>query len=531
MKKLFFIFVFLLLTSCVFAFSVSAAQTNEFGTPELSNSINLENMAEDDDVYCVLFDGTEYHTYPSRYIVTNSTTMTWKFDNINAAFGKSYGATSVIRIQVPCHVTLIPCITNAYFGWQAVTTLLEVSFPKDTSVTTFAWGAFEKCTGLESIVIPKTVTLFDGVNTFSGCTGLKSVVFEEGSQLKALPRLAFGNTLSLTEIVLPPSITSIGENVLGGHAGKLEKVVLSPNLSTVLAGGLLNALGRNESEFIEVYMPACFATGEGSISSGNLIGRGDKSDLKRYVIFFTGTEEQAKALVSKFSGDVSLFDANIVSYDATKSSAQDYLGMEPYTTDIAVNTNRVIVFGYGVCDAFYKGAHQMAGEAKANITSYFDAISIGDKCTRDGCGEMILASTIAPIFIDYGYSATETAINGRYAISQFFGVNLESLDEYNKFTGKELVFGLVTSTTSCPLSEENKDLISKNMTVVVEKQAQRLDAFQIKLTGLTEKTVDTAFTICAFVIDGKNTFYLDNGKTVDAVTQKSYNQILALISQ
>ena len=147
MKKKFLLMISMLIVfCCFFAISINAAATNEFGTPEISDKIDLSSMAEDDDVYCVLFDGTEYHTYPSRYIVTNATTMTWKFDKINAAFGTSYNRSSVIRIQVPAHIKELPSITGTLFGWKDKENfVVEVSFPKDTVVSSFAWGAFEKC--------------------------------------------------------------------------------------------------------------------------------------------------------------------------------------------------------------------------------------------------------------------------------------------------------------------------------------------------------------------------------------------------
>ena len=124
MKKLPLIFFLSLLISCFFVLCVSAATTNEFGTPEISDKIDLSSMAEDDDVYCVLFDGTEYHTYPSRYIVTNATTMTWKFDKINAAFGTSYNRSSVIRIQVPAHIKELPALQVHFSAGRTMKTLL-----------------------------------------------------------------------------------------------------------------------------------------------------------------------------------------------------------------------------------------------------------------------------------------------------------------------------------------------------------------------------------------------------------------------
>ena len=527
MKKLLLTLIISTLALCFFAVGVSAASTDAFGTPEILPNINLDGMAEDDDVYCVLFDGEEYHTYPSRYIVTSDATMTWNFEKIESASGIAFSPSSVVRIQVPAHVKTMPCITSTYFSWANVTNLKEVSFPKDTVVTTFVWGAFEKCSGLESIVIPKTVKTFEGVNTFSGCTSLKSVVFEEGSQLTALPDNAFGSTTSLKEIVLPPSITTVGSKPFGGHGGVLSKLVLSPNLSKVTGSGLLNALGRNSTDFIEVYMPACFATAEGSVTSGNIIGRGDKSDLKKYVIFFTGTQDEATAFVEKFAGDISLCDANIVAYDSTKKTAQEYLGMDPYTTDITVNTNRVIVYGYNHCDAFYKGEHTMSGNEQVVLNSYFETIEIGDVCTRTECQKVVVARTIDAIFIDYGYSATEGDINGTFAMSQFYGINQEALEAYKTATGKTFEYGLVAAADSDPITNlENGTLDSKKV-FVTNADSIALSCFGMRVCGITEEKSDAKIAFCAYIKDGDKLFYLDDGMTVTSVTMKSYNEIMA----
>ena len=532
--------------------TISAASTNEFGTVETSKTIDLTGMAEDSDVYCVLYDGTEYHTYPSRYIVTSATTMTWDFSKINDAFTKEYSAASVIRIQVPAHVKEMPCITSKYFSWKDVTTLLEVSFPDDTIVETFVWGAFEKCSALESIFIPNTVKTL-GNNCFNGCKSMTSVVFEEGSQLTSLPDFAFGSTLALTEIKLPDSITSIGRAVLGGHGGKLSKVVLSPNLSKVTGNALLNALGRSNDEFIEVYMPACFATAEGSLTSGTIIGRGDSNDLKRYTIFYTGTKEQAIAFVTKFSGDISLCDANIVKYDPTKTSAQDYLGMEPYTTDITVNTNRVIVYGISTCDAFYDGNHPEKLEegatdtnpcvltecARCGITNkyvgnenthdfvsayayanYFENGVIKSTCQNEGCiyhGEgnaKVDNETLKPIFTSIQYSTKEDSKS--FGIYVEYKIDQKSVASYKTLTGIDLNYGVVaiakSNTSSAnPLNVDGST--SANNVVTSNVTDSKLSTVKLIVTGDWANNAAVEIYMLGYITNGTELQYVGSQTT------------------
>ena len=53
-------------------------------------------------------------------------------------------------------------------------------------------GAFEKCTGLKSIVIPKSVKTI-GSNAFSGCKKLDTILIK-GTKLKKIEANAFKGT-------------------------------------------------------------------------------------------------------------------------------------------------------------------------------------------------------------------------------------------------------------------------------------------------------------------------------------------------
>ena len=107
MKRKIFLAMLACVVLCAFlAICASAATTNEFGTVETSSTIDLTGMATDTDLRVVLYDGTEYHTYPAQYIVTSANDITLDFTKINAAFGKNYSTEndSVIRIEIPRHV-------------------------------------------------------------------------------------------------------------------------------------------------------------------------------------------------------------------------------------------------------------------------------------------------------------------------------------------------------------------------------------------------------------------------------------------
>ena len=69
--------------------------------------------------------------------------------------------------------------------------------------------AFRDCTGIRSVWIPASVK--DISYAFFGCENLKVVVFEDGSKLTEIGYGAFLCCTSLTDIVIPEGVVSIGD--------------------------------------------------------------------------------------------------------------------------------------------------------------------------------------------------------------------------------------------------------------------------------------------------------------------------------
>ena len=546
MKKLFLILTLCTLACCLFAFSVSAATTDEFGTVETVSGIDLSKMSTDTTSRVVLFDGTEYHTYPANYIVKSSTDFSFDFSKLKTATGKEYGVSSIIRIEVPTTVKRLETSMNGNKGGKNI---VEVLFPEGTQITEIVWGALMNCSKLERIEIPASVEIL-GRDAFGGCGALSSVTFAKNSNLKKIDQGCFSSCKNLTEIVIPNSVESIGKGVFYNCVG-LKKLVLGAN-TTVFGGELDGAYGYNDANaFLEIYMNGAFSTGEGSLTSGNFLGRGNGRDLGKYVIYFTGTKQQALDLIQKYNGDVNLKDANLVPYDSSKINGTDYLGMNPYTTDITVNTNRVIVYGYNLCDAFYNGVHAegtvinscqfgcgrncgqkaLLENPQHNLSKvtvfgengYFDTVCVKESCSV--CETVSLDESVSPLFTNYGYSCTEFAINGGYSMSQFFGVNKQNLNRYTTLTGNAFEYGFVVSSVSDPLNKENSNLIANGKTYITEQNKFAHDYFAIAVVGITSATLDKGLAFCVYVKDGTQTYYLDNGKTLKSVELKSYNDV------
>lgn len=174
MKKLMLFVVALMSVVCIFAISASAAATNEFGTIETVEGIDLTGMANDTTSRVVLYDGSEYHTYPSSYIITNAENFTLDFSKINAATGKKYDISKIIRLEIPKGVTAILSVNNENKA-----------------------GIFQYHKSLVEVVLGNDLTSV-GYRTFGWCSKLTTVTF--GDNITTMASEAFNGTTTITDV-------------------------------------------------------------------------------------------------------------------------------------------------------------------------------------------------------------------------------------------------------------------------------------------------------------------------------------------
>lgn len=101
------------------------------------------------------------------------------------------------------------------------TYLGEVVLPDGLTELPADFLAFSAIT---EITIPATVEVIKN-SAFEGCLSLTEVAFEEGAVLKTMEYWAFYNCISLTDIVLPDSLESMGHNVFS-YCTSLKSVVI-----------------------------------------------------------------------------------------------------------------------------------------------------------------------------------------------------------------------------------------------------------------------------------------------------------------
>ena len=241
MKKIIAFILMIVAMVCIFALSVSAA---EFGEVE-----TIDGMKEKDKLdttsRVVLFDGTDYHTYPAYYIFKNETSSGLDFTQLNSLSGVTYSATSVVMVEYPEGITKagsfvgatsleyvkIPdsVITVRGTAFKNCTKLTTVVFSDKGNLTSFADQIFNGCTALESITLPEglqTVT----ANVFNGCTNLKTVILP--NSLTHIGENMFVNCTSLEAISIPSNVTNIGRNGFKG-CSVLKSIVIPSGVTSI----------------------------------------------------------------------------------------------------------------------------------------------------------------------------------------------------------------------------------------------------------------------------------------------------------
>lgn len=213
----------------------------EKGSSKLKRSIAPTNTEEDSD------DGISPQSNDDTMSGTcgaegNESNVTWKLEQNNqdssnptytltiSGIGamKDYGQdTDVPWNEKKSLITTvifengISKIGNNALKKSAIDTVI---FGNGSTVNEIGMGAFQECTSLTSVTIPKSVITIKG-KAFRDCSNLSNVVFEEGSNLKTLGGNAgnvneskdtFVRCTALTSVQLPETVETIGYGCFDG---------------------------------------------------------------------------------------------------------------------------------------------------------------------------------------------------------------------------------------------------------------------------------------------------------------------------
>ena len=553
MKKRIILFAVLTLVfASLFVISISAAATNEFGTVETSTTIDLEGMSTDTKARVVLYDGEEYHTYPSQYIVTDKGDMGYNFDKINTAFEKSYGISSVIRIEIP---NTVKVIVSGLFNYGKNNNLKEVYFPSDSQVYKFNWGCFEQNTGIEKINIPASLTEYNGTNHFAKCSSLKEVTFDKGYSVSNIPNNFFQSCSSLEKLVFPNSVTHIGGGAFAS-CSKLKTIVFGASLQTM--NGAMSDCATSGSTW---YLPATFyASNVESEPPSNMFHwagsqtngvSGTGNNPKNITFVFTGTKDEALALQARFKAADAATGENCVGlsriYNATVCTEAEYETLTGKKVGEGA-TGYYIVYGYNECDAFYGSEHnpqEIEGNDCCGLCSRCGNVSLfenpihkstwlfagedGNKInvsktivasyTCEFCKTVEASEDIPTIFLPLGYTENE---NESGTLGYRASVNLDALDRYEELSNSTVKYGLLAGIaldeSGKPLSLDNEGNVKLGTTVVTANMTDTNYAvLEIKVTGINKTT---ALYCNAYAVVGSDISYICE-TAGDTATKKS----------
>ncbi len=158
-------------------------------------------------------------------------------------------------------------------------------------VTAIKKGAFKGNTSITSVVIPDSVTSMGENNAstnagaFSGCTSLKEVKL--GSGLTIIEPYTFINT-AITSITIPGNITTIGYQAFQ-NSSKLETVIISDGVEIIGQQAFLGC-----SELTTVYIPASVKEMKPTVFY---------ECSKLNTIYYYGTEAEWNAIPKGYSWD------------------------------------------------------------------------------------------------------------------------------------------------------------------------------------------------------------------------------------
>ncbi|MBO5378739.1 MAG: leucine-rich repeat domain-containing protein [Clostridia bacterium] len=535
MKKITLTLVIISMLLCLFIATAGAAATNEFGEAEIVPGMDEKSVFGDDgraDTYTtrvVLFDGTEYHTYPAYYVFTNSVNTTTDFSQLNSLTGKYYGKTSVIRAEIPHNVHKVTGdVFNNYND------IKYVLFP-DT-LTEISGNMFYCAHGLEWTNVPRDCVSIGGY-AFYGCSSLKTIDMSNAQSLKRTEANQFYNCPNLEELIFPEGFEYFGGGGGGGTTfqnglGSLKTLYLPDSVTYMGSISEMKSIGT----FVVPLGITTLKSNQFSYCTG----------LNTIVIHKDMTSIDSNAFDMTFYLSEFVYTGNIeddVVADMRKYVSPNYgaatitIGnhCEYYYNSEHVNDTNPCVLNCTRCGSVNVPKENPVHSELASI-SYASFDAAGTKtvsCTNEGCKHNI-TTPMPALFTNLGFSAAEYSGGG---MSIGFKVNKTAIEEYEKATGKTVNYGVFAVLADVIKTNDIFDADEKALEGVIAADitGTDFDIFNLKIVGFTDKQVDIDLAMGAYVKTSKGGAteyaYLQDG-TPEAGAKyffASYNDVKAIV--
>lgn len=231
------------------------AQTLYFNANDLSASIDWGDGSTSS---CMAGFNAYNHTYSaagSYIIAITPGSSNMLFGNSSASTNSIYGVRAN-RYSFGACVRYIEigskCVTTGAYAFQYCYGLREVYIPN--TVTTISAQTFRDCRGLTKIRMESNHPGFalNGTYTWSNNYGLQDASFMEHCTTAAPGTYQFSNCASLSKVVIPSVVTSLGNNTFNNCASLLEMRCYPTTPPTVSNANVFTSLNPN----CVIYVPS-----------------------------------------------------------------------------------------------------------------------------------------------------------------------------------------------------------------------------------------------------------------------------------
>ncbi len=528
MKKLTLTALIVLALTCIFCLSIAAAPARPTFDVEFGATATIDGFAAPSELYVntdervLLTDGNgNYVTYPTYYVTKDSATFDFDFSKLNGAQSVQYSKKSVVMVEIPDGVTTI---SNSYFaGTGNFPLCIFVQFPG--SVTSYGSSLFASAN-----TVIRAVEFLDGETPITMGDGMFGSQWNGGAQ-------------KIEYVKFPNNLVSIGNNTFGKANGASKTIIFGANLEKIGTGFFSESTPSSTDTFM--YVSDVFFTE--SAMFANLFGseapyHGNNLML---TMFYTGTKEQAEALVAKGLEVQTNYVWDAKKVKIVSASEYDYATHKPTSSK-----SITIVYDYNKCDAFYGGEHDEGAlnscqfgclrECGAvgvlenaqhdyettvtygglNTVDYYKSINVIEACKN--CKHESLNQNIDPLFTDKGYSVDLIGVG----VSQSFRVNSEAIALYVEYVDSGFEYGVVASINNAnPLAFENGEVKTVDKAIASGMTNTDFTLFNIKVVGIPEEYASAQIVACAYVLDRGQIYYLSENQTTTEALSASYEAL------
>ena len=129
---------------------------------------------------------------------------------------------SATEITFPSHLGGFPVTKIGYVVFKNIETRMNVTSITIPEGVTSTWYSFQECFSLTNVILPNSLTKI-GDNTFAGCYSLARIVIPKG--VRVIGEGAFMACSSLTDITIPSGVVMINHGAFSGCRSLREIVI------------------------------------------------------------------------------------------------------------------------------------------------------------------------------------------------------------------------------------------------------------------------------------------------------------------